>query len=102
MAERDQLVGSLCRHDAGNDRRREYRAFLADDLVTLERIENGLRQDHDGPRMRLACGRDLVADIDHRGPIMFVDVSQLAHGIHHATVRALNSARSGRTLERIL
>jgi len=97
MAEWNQLVGLLGRHDTRDNGCREDRAFFCAYLVTIEFGDNLGRKMHDRARMRGTLRRALVADVDHRRPVTLVYVAQLAHlvfpGVLAANAVHLNFAK---------
>src|ERR1044071_6600724 len=74
MTERDELAGSFCAHHAGDDRALKNRAFFRRDLsIAQEGRELGGQRDKSNG-MRAPAGHGLVAHIDHRRPILRIEV----------------------------
>jgi hypothetical protein len=76
MTERDEFARALGAHDAGQNRRLKYRAFLRRDIAVAQQRRQRRRQHHDGPSLRDAVGHGLGADIDHRGLTLGVEVGK--------------------------
>jgi len=63
VTERNELMGFLRGHHAGNYRRCKYRSFLRSNLVAIERRDNFYRQLDNGTSMRFAIGCRLFPPI---------------------------------------
>jgi hypothetical protein len=85
MAQRDQFVGALRRHDAGEPRDAEHVALLG---VALEhQIERLFRHQHAALSDRDAFGGGLGRDIDHAGLARLAEMGELLAQSHSAAGR---------------
>src|SRR5262245_11169059 len=80
MAQRDQLVRALARHDAGDAGGAQHVAFLG--VTGQHEVERLRRHDHAAFRHCLALGRGLRRHVDHARLAALVEVTQLASVAH--------------------
>lgn len=77
VAQGDQFVGLLCRHDPGDARHGEHIALGM--ALVLDQLQGGREHAHPGPSLGLALGSGLAGDIHHAGPALVVQVSEFIH-----------------------
>ena len=78
MAERDQLVGLLGGHDAGDAGGGQHVALLG--LALLDQRQRRRRHGDEAFGARGALGGGLVGDVDHARLALVVEVRELGHG----------------------
>ena len=68
----------FCAHHAGEDGRLKNRAFLRGDLTGAEECGEFARKGNDGDGVGGAARDGFIADVDHRGAVLRVEVGE--HG----------------------
>src|SRR5439155_27024997 len=94
MAERDQLVRTLGRHDAGKPRRAEHVALLG---VALEHeVERRLRHPHAAFGHGNTLGRGFLRDVDHACLARLTEMGKFSGHGYLAAAAAGSRAKSAR------
>src|SRR4029078_9513654 len=92
MAERDQLMRPLRRHDAGDPRRRQHVALFG--LALEDQIKRGRRHGDKTLGGRAARRHLLIADIDHTGFAFLIEMAEAgAHCAASLSCSPVSSAR---------
>ncbi|MNH33259.1 hypothetical protein D3C79_937600 [compost metagenome] len=74
VAQRDQLMGFLCRHDSSDPRHGKYVALGV--AVALNQLQGFRAHPHPGLGLGFTQRRGFFADIDHVGATLAVEVGQ--------------------------
>lgn len=77
MTKRNKLMRLLGGHDSRDDSGRKYWSFLGFYFVASDMRCDFIRKMHTRARMRCTIRSPLLADIDHRWPVLLVYVTQL-------------------------